>query len=435
MLGCVRDANVSHKNAMKIPLLDLRCQYLRMKEEIHQALEDVLESQQFILGSKVEALERAIAEYCGCAHAVGVSSGTDALIVALMSAGIGPGHGVITTPFTFFATAGSIVRVGARPFFVDIDPQSYTMSPEALQGFLDEECRWEADRGRLVHRQSGVTIRALIPVHLFGQCVDMAPLLTGARKYGLLVIEDAAQAIGAHYPFPDEGESKRAGSMGEFGCFSFFPTKNLGAYGDGGMVTTNDAASAEAMRILRVHGAKPKYDHHLVGGNFRLDALQAAVLLAKLKYVDGWSAGRWRNARLYDGLFSRSGIVERGWVTLPRSMWEAGFSKHISSPPADGFNGTRHPHVYNQYVIRARRRDEIRAYLTQEGIGTEIYYPLPLHRQRCFSDLGYRMGDFPESEKAAAQTLALPIYPELAQNQLEYVVDRIVAFYSGRAST
>jgi dTDP-4-amino-4,6-dideoxygalactose transaminase len=414
---------------MKVPLLDLKAQYETIKDEIREAVNEVLESQQFILGPKVEALEMAIAQYCGCAHAVGVSSGTDALVVALMSVGSEPGYGVITTPFTFFATAGSIARIGARPFFVDIDPVTYNVSAQALQAFIDAQCRFDSSTGRLVHRQAKVGIRAMIPVHLYGQCADMDPILTLARRYGMTVIEDAAQAIGADYPSAEARAVRRAGSMGDFGCLSFFPSKNLGGFGDGGMVTTSESALAERLRILRVHGSRPKYYHHLVGGNFRLDALQAAVLLVKFKHLDDWTAGRRRNAADYDSLFRQSGLIGKGLASLPKAVWENGLSEPPANPQDAVGRSRSHGHIYNQYVVRVDRRDELRAYLREHGIGTEIYYPLPLHRQECFAGLGYRKGDFPESEKAAAETLALPVYPELERRHLEYVVDKMSEFY------
>jgi dTDP-4-amino-4,6-dideoxygalactose transaminase len=408
---------------MKVPLLDLRAQYQTIRDEIKEAVEEVLESQYFILGPKVEALEEAVALYCGCQHAVGVSSGTDALLIALMAAGIGYGHGVITTPFTFFATGGSIVRVGSRPFFVDIDPGTYNLDPVAVKAFVERECRFESGAGRLVHRESGMSIGAIMPVHLYGQCADMAGILEIANEHGLVVIEDGAQAIGAEYPSIHKEVPLRAGSMGHFGCFSFFPSKNLGGFGDGGMVTTNDAETAGRLKILRVHGSKPKYYHQLVGGNFRLDALQAAVLLVKLKYLDGWTAKRRQNAAYYHSLFQQSGLVEKGLVVPPKAVWEEGSQETDVNPQLIG-------HIYNQYVIRAKERDELRAYINEQDIGTEIYYPLSLHQQQCFVELGYRVGDFAESEKAAAETLALPVYPELNQVQQGYVVEKISSFYA-----
>ena len=408
---------------MNIPLLDLKAQYQTIRDEIKEAVDEVLESQHFILGPKVEALEEAVAPYCGCQCAVGVSSGTDGLLIALMAAGIGSGHGVITTPFTFFATGGSIVRASSRPFFVDIDPATYNVDPMAIRAFVEAECRFESGTGRLVHRETGVSIRAIMPVHLYGQCADMDGILEIANEYGLVVVEDGAQAIGAEYPSIHNEVPLRAGSMGHFGCFSFFPSKNLGGFGDGGMVTTNDAETADRLKILRVHGSKPKYYHHLVGGNFRLDALQAAVLLVKLKYLDGWTAKRRQNAAYYNSLFQQSSLVEKGFIVPPRAIWEES-SKEID------VNRQVIGHIYNQYVIRAKERDELRAYLTEKNIGTEIYYPLALHQQQCFVELGYKAGDFPESEKAAAETLALPVYPELDQVQQDYVVEKMSSFYA-----
>jgi len=408
---------------MKIPLLDLKAQYQTIRDEIKEAVDEVLESQHFILGPKVEALEEAVAPYCGCQCAVGVSSGTDGLLIALMAAEIGYGHGVITTPFTFFATGGSIVRASSRPFFVDIDPVTYNVDPVAIKAFVEAECRFESGAGRLVHRETGVSIRAIMPVHLYGQCADMDGILEIANEYGLVVVEDGAQAIGAEYPSIHNEVPLRAGSMGHFGCFSFFPSKNLGGFGDGGMVTTNDAKTADRLKILRVHGSKPKYYHQLVGGNFRLDALQAAVLLVKLKYLDGWTAKRRQNAAYYNSLFQQSSLVEKGFIVSPRAVWEESSKETEVNPQLIG-------HIYNQYVIRAKERDELRAYLNEKNIGTEIYYPLALHQQQCFVELGYKADDFPESEKAAAETLALPVYPELDQVQQDYVVEKISSFYA-----
>ncbi|TLZ55489.1 MAG: DegT/DnrJ/EryC1/StrS family aminotransferase [Gammaproteobacteria bacterium] len=386
---------------MQVPLLDLKPQYRTMAGEIQAAIEKVCESQQFILGPGVKELEASIASYSQCRHGIGVSSGTDALLLALMALGIGPGDAVITSPFTFFATAGTIARAGARPLFCDIDPVTFNLSPAALETFIERYCERRA--GELVHRGSGARVRALMPVHLYGQVADMLPLMESARRYGLKVIEDAAQAIGA-----EDAEHKRAGSFGDIGCLSFFPTKNLGAFGDAGMCVTHDAALAERMAVLRVHGGKPKYYHALIGGNFRLDELQAVVLSVKLKRLDDWTAGRQRNAAFYDAALRRAQLDEA--VRTP----------HASL-------GVRH--IYNQYVIRARERDALRAHLTAKGVGTEIYYPVPLHLQPCFAYLGCKRGDYPQSERAAAETLALPIYPELSEAQLQYVVDTIAAFY------
>src|SRR5437868_8507217 len=391
------------KPAMQVPLLDLKQQYLSMAAEIHAAIEKVCASQHFILGPAVRELEASIASYSQCRHGIGLSSGTDALLVALMALGIGPGDAVITSPFTFFATAGTIARVGARPLFCDVDPVTFNLSPAALETFLEKHC--ERRGGELLHRGSGARVRALMPVHLYGQVADMLPLMESARRYGLKVIEDAAQAIGA-----EDAEHKRAGSFGDIGCLSFFPTKNLGAFGDAGMCVTNDAALAERMDVLRVHGGKPKYYHSFIGGNFRLDELQAAVLNVKLKHLDAWTAGRQKNAGFYDAAFKRAKIGEA--VQTP----------HVTP-------GARH--IYNQYVIRARERDNLRQYLTAAGVGTEIYYPVPLHLQQCFAYLGHKTEDYPQSERAARESLAVPIYPELTETQPQYAVDTIASFYGG----
>jgi dTDP-4-amino-4,6-dideoxygalactose transaminase len=386
---------------MQVPLLDLKPQYLPLAADIQAAIARVCASQHFILGEEVRSLEAALAAYSQCRHGVGVSSGTDALLLALMALGIGPGDAVITSPFTFFATAGTIARTGARPLFCDIEPQTFNLSAGALEEFLATQCESGADA--LVHRASGTRVRALMPVHLYGQVADMGPLMRTARRHGLKVIEDAAQAIGAA-----DAQQVRAGSFGDVGCLSFFPTKNLGAFGDAGMCVSNDAALAERMEVLRVHGGKPKYYHALIGGNFRIDELQAAVLNVKLPHLDAWSAGRQRNAAFYDAALARARLGEL--VQPPRAV-----------------PGVRH--IYNQYVIRARGRDALRQQLAAAGIGTEIYYPVPLHLQQCFAYLGHRSGDYPHSERAAAETLALPIYPELSETQLQYVVDSIAAHY------
>lgn len=372
--------------AISVPLLDLKAQYAQIKDKILAAVHEVLESQHFILGPKVVECEEQIARYCGCAHAVGVSSGSDALLISMMAEGIGPGDEVITTPYTFFATVGSIVRLGATPVFVDIDPVTYNLDCAQIEP-------------RITPRT-----KAIMPVHLYGQCAEMEPLLEVAGRHGLVVIEDAAQAIGAEY------HGRRAGSMGDYGCFSFFPSKNLGAGGDGGIVTTQDAGRAEKLRVLRMHGSKPKYYHSLVGGNFRLDALQAAIVSAKLPYLDKWSAARQANAHRYRRLFASSGLVADGKIVLPQ---EAPSRRHI----------------YNQFVIRVERRNELQTYLREHRVGTEIYYPVPLHLQECFAALGYHEGDFPCSEAAARETLALPIYPELTDEQAAYVVQTIASFY------
>ncbi len=365
---------------MHVPLLDLKAQYASIREQTIQAVQAVLDSQQFILGPDVKALESAVASYCGCKAAVGMSSGTDALLAALMTLNIGAGDEVITTPYTFFATAGSIWRAGARARFVDIRPDTFNIDPAGIESAVTEQTK------------------AIMPVHLFGQTADMDPILEIARRHNLCVVEDAAQAIGAKY------KGRPAGSMGTMGCFSFFPSKNLGGLGDGGMVTTQDEALAEKLRLCRNHGAQQRYFHQWVGGNFRLDTLQAAGLLVKLPHLDGWSAKRRQNAALYDSL-----LGECPQVVCPAVLPE-------------------NESIFNQYVIRAPRRDELAAHLTANGIGNAIYYPLSLHQQECFRDLGYKPGDFPESEKAAATSLALPIYPELTEEQIRYVAETIVKF-------
>lgn len=391
---------------MEVPLLDLKGQYRALEAEILPVIQKVCASQNFILGPYVKELEQRVAAYSQAAHAIGLSSGTDALLIALMALDVGHGDEVITTPYTFFATGGTVARVGARPIYVDIDPQTYNISPRAVQAFIEKQC--ELKGGKLIHRKTGGHIKAMIPVHLYGQVADMKPLMELARKYNLRVIEDAAQAIGSEFGEDLDGK-RRAGAIGDIGCFSFFPSKNLGAFGDAGLCTANDAELAEKLRVLRVHGGKPKYYHALIGGNFRIDELQAAVLTVKLGHLDKWTEGRQRNARFYDEAFARAGLA--GKITLPVT--------------ARGYR-----HIYNQYVIRAPGRDKLKSFLGEAGIGTEIYYPVPLHLQKCFEYLGYQAGDCPESERAAQETVALPIYPELTTPQLQYVVDTIARFHS-----
>ncbi len=388
---------------MQVPLLDLKPQYQALRADIEAAIAQVCASQAFILGPAVRELEKRVAAYSHCTHGVGVSSGTDALLVALMALGIGPGDAVITTPYSFFATAGTIARLGARPLFADIEPDSFNIAPAAVGTLIDSEC--DRQEGGLVHRASGTRVKALMPVHLYGQLAAMEPLLALARRHGLAVIEDAAQAIGA-----EDAERRRAGSLGDVGCLSFFPTKNLGAFGDAGMCVTRDAALAERIDVLRVHGGKPKYYHALVGGNFRLDELQAAVLNVKLPHLDAWTAARRHNAEYYDEAFGDAQLGDR-----------------LGTPETD----PRARHIYNQYVVRAADRDRLRTYLAERGVGTEIYYPVPLHLQQCFAYLGHHAGQFPAAERAAAETLALPIYPELTEQQLAYVVDCVSGFYRG----
>jgi dTDP-4-amino-4,6-dideoxygalactose transaminase len=383
-----------------VPLLDLKAQFLQIRDDVMPIIAEVCASQQFILGEHVRLLEAEVARYSGSTFGIGVSSGTDALLLALMALNIGPGDEVITSPFTFFATAGTIARLGARPVFCDIDPATFNLSPAAVQAFI--EAHGVLRDGVLVNRLTGGRIRAIMPVHLYGQSADMAPLLTIARQHSLRVIEDAAQAIGTEY------RGRRVGSFGDIGCFSFFPSKNLGAFGDAGLCTANDPELAEHLRVLRVHGGKPKYYHSFIGGNFRIDELQAAVLRVKLKYLDAWTEGRRRNAAYYDAAFAAANL--RGQVTTP-----------VAVP------GGRH--IFNQYVVRVARRDELKKHLSERSIGTEIYYPVPLHQQQCFAYLGYRTGDFPESERAALETLALPIFPELTETQLAHVVASVREFH------
>lgn len=370
---------------MHVPLLDLKAQYAAIRDELDAAVREVVESQAFILGPQVRACEEDLARYCGTPHAVGVSSGTDALLISLMAEGLGPGDEVITTPYTFFATAGSIARTGARPVFADIDPVTYNLDPA------------------LAAERVTSRTRAIMPVHLYGQMAEMDPLLELAERRGLVVIEDAAQAIGA------EDRGRRAGSLGHYGCFSFFPSKNLGGFGDGGLVVTRDAERARRLAVLRVHGSEPKYYHALIGGNFRLDTLQAAVVAVKLRHLDDWTQRRQANARRYERLLAGTPPVRSGAIRLPAV--------------------THSRHIFNQYVIRAERRDALQAFLRERSVGTEIYYPVPLHRQACFQYLGYQAGAFPASEQAAAETLALPIFPELSDAQASYVVEQIIAFY------
>lgn len=371
-----------------VPLLDLKAQYATLREEIRAAMDEVADSQYFILGPQVTALEKAVAEYSQCAHGIGVSSGTDALLAALMALNIGAGDEVITTPYSFFATAGCIARTGATPVFADIEPDTYNLDPTHVEALITPRTK------------------ALMPVHLFGQMADMDAFMDIAARHNLYVIEDAAQAIGSEY------QGRRAGSIGHFGCFSFFPSKNLGCFGDGGLVTAQDADLAERVRLMRGHGANPKYYHKEVGGNFRLDALQAAVLRVKLPHLDAWSAGRQHNAADYRQRFTETGLVESGRIGLP-----------VEAP--------HRRHIYNQFILRCERRDELLKHLKTRQIGTEVYYPVPLHLQECFASLGYQRGDFPHSERAALETLAIPIYPELTADQRAAVVAAMSDFYAG----
>jgi dTDP-4-amino-4,6-dideoxygalactose transaminase len=368
---------------MNVPLLDLRAQFQTIRGEVMAAVERVFESQQFILGPEVEAFERDAAEYCGAKHAIGCGSGSDALLLALTALGVGPDDEVVTVAFTFFATASSITRLGARAVFVDVSPDDFNIDPD------------------LIERAITPRTKAILPVHLFGQCAEMDAINKIAERYNLPVIEDAAQGIGAEY------HKKRAGVMGAVGCFSFFPSKNLGAAGEGGLMTTNDDHLAEKLRLLRVHGMQPKYYHQVVGINSRLDAVQAAVLGVKLKYLDQWSDARRRNAEHYDRLLAEAGIEE---VTAPAVR-------------------QNRRHIFNQYTIRCSRRDDLMDFLKRRGVGSEIYYPAPLHLQQCFAYLGYKPGDLPATERASSECLSLPIYPELTEEMRRYVVDQIAEFY------
>jgi dTDP-4-amino-4,6-dideoxygalactose transaminase len=394
-----------------VPLLDLKAQYATIRDEVREAVDRVMESQHFILGPEVEALEREVAAYSGCEYGVGVSSGSDALLVALMAIDLKPGDEVITPTYTFFATAGAVARLGARPVFVDIDPLTYNVEPAALEAAVTERTR------------------AIIPVHLYGQMADMDPIMDVARRHNLVVIEDAAQAIGAEY------KGRRAGSIGHFGCFSFFPSKNLGGFGDGGMVTANDPQLADRVKLLRNHGYRPKYYNKVVGGNFRLDALQAAVLRVKLKHLDAWTEARQRNAARYRDLFNEAELSINPEAQSP-TVAGGGNSSPLADAPGVVLptEAPERRHIYNQFVIRSGRRDELMAFLKARKIGAEIYYPVPMHQQECFAGLGCKAGDFPESERAAAETLALPIYPELTDAMSATVVEAVADFYAGRSA-
>jgi len=395
--------------AMRVPLLDLNAQYTALAEPIRAAIDKVLAGQAFILGPQVEAFEQGIARYCGSPHAVGVSSGTDALLAVFMSMGLGPGDAVITSDYSFFATGGCVSRVGATPVFIDIDPVSYNISPVALERYLTESCRQGSDGS--LRTPKGEQLRAIVPVHLYGLCCDMDPILEMGRRFNLQIIEDAAQALGAQYPA--RAGTASAGAMGDAGTFSFYPSKNLGAAGDAGMVVCRDENFAKRLRHCRQHGMEPRYYHHFVGGNFRLDELQAAILAVKLPHLEEWSAARRGVADIYGQELRRVGLTNR--INLPAEPYrDRGLTNH---------------HIYHQYVIRTPKRDALREQLTQKEIGTAIYYPLALHEQECFRSLGYKPGEFPVAERAACETLALPIYPELSPEAQRYVVEAIADFF------
>ncbi len=389
-----------------IPIVDLRAQYQTLREEIRSAIDAVAESQQFILGPAVRQFEAEMAAFLGANHAVGVASGSDALLLALMALGVGPGDAVITTPFTFFSTVSSITRLGATPLFVDIDDDGYLLSAAKLKEFVNR--RAKVRNGTTTDEKTGTRIKALLPVHLFGELCDMSSLLATASEYGLQIVEDVAQACGARQAIA--GKESFAGAIGELGCFSFFPSKNLGGFGDGGLVSAGTEEIAARVRMLRMHGESTKYHHQLTGLNSRLDSLQAAVLAVKLKFLDSWCTARIARAANYRQLFSASGLVGKQVLAIPPA-------------PADK------SHVFNNYCIRAERRDALKAFLADAGIQSEIYYPLPLHLQECFAELGYQRGDFPAAERAATQVLALPLYPELTAAQQETVVRAVARFY------
>jgi dTDP-4-amino-4,6-dideoxygalactose transaminase len=407
---------------MRVRLLDLSEQYRALADPIREAIDDVLTSHRFILGPKGEAFEKDIGAYSKAPHAIGVSSGTDAFLAVLMALGIGPGDAVMTTPYTFFATGGCIARVGATPLFVDIDPATYNISPTALEAFLESQCETVGENVVFAPTQGGkmaasptddqrLRVRAIVPVHLFGLCCEMDAIHEISERYKLDVIEDAAQAIGAEYPFA--GKTARAGAMGDAGFFSFYPSKNLGAAGDAGMIVCRSHQLARELRRFRDHGMEPRYYHSVVGGNFRLDEIQAAILAVKLPHLESWSAARRAAADFYGAEFARLGLKEK--IVLPAEPYrDRGLTNH---------------HIYHQYVIRTPMRDALRQHLAKREIETAIYYPLGLHEQKCFAYLGYKKGDFPETERAARETLALPIYPEISREAQQHVVGAIAEFF------
>jgi len=378
---------------MKVPLLDMSCQHAPLRERFLKSFGELIDGGRFILGPHTQALEKSIARCCGSEFALGVSSGTDALLVALMALDVGQGDEVITSTYSFFATAGVVARLGAKPVFADIDPKTFNIDVKAIERLITPKTK------------------AIIPVHLYGQMADMAPVLEIAKRHGLKVVEDAAQAIGARYR-----DGKYACSMCDIGCLSFFPTKNLGAFGDAGMVVTNNKALYEKLKILRVHGASPKYYHKVIGGNFRIDEIQSAVLNIKSESLNDWTRQRRENAAYYRKLFAETGLLKNGFASLPEAVYES--------------SGVENTHIYNQFVVRAQNRDALLKHLAANDIGSEVYYPVPFHLQECFAYLGYKAGDFPNAESAAKETFALPIYPGLKREQQQYVVDTINRFYS-----
>lgn len=383
--------------AMRVPLLDLNDQYRQTATAIRRKIDEVLATQRFILGDNVAEFERAIGDYLNVPHAIGVSSGTDALTIALMALGIGPGDAVIVPAFSFFATAGCTARLGARPIMVDVDLATYNVRPGDIREVLEKK---------------PANVRAIVPVHLFGLCCEMDAICDLAREFRIAIVEDAAQAIGAEYP--GRSGARAAGAIGDIGCFSFYPTKNLSAAGDAGLVTTNDVDLAHRLRILRQHGMEPRYFHETIGGNFRLDEIQAAVLAVKLSHLDEWTKKRRAAADFYRAEFTRTGLADK--IILPAEPYRE--------------SGLTHHHVYHQFVIRSEKRDALRAHLTKREIGTEIYYPLGLHEQKALQYLGYKRGDFPNTERAAAEVLALPFWPEISPEMQRYVVDAVAEFFS-----
>jgi dTDP-4-amino-4,6-dideoxygalactose transaminase len=390
----------------KIPIVDLGAQYAKIRPEIQRALDEVVEGQRFILGPAVTSFEAQMADYRQCRYAVGVASGSDALLLALMALEIGPGDGVITTPFTFFSTVSSITRLGATPLFVDIEAENYLLSGKALERLLSE--RAVIYDGDAKDSKTGLRLKALLPVHLFGYCGPMNEFAGLARTFRLRIVEDVAQACGARLNI--DGQVRFAGTIGDLGCYSFFPSKTLGGFGDGGLIVTESVDLAKKLRMLRMHGESLKYHHEVTGINSRLDSIQAAVLSVKQKYLDTWCEERIERAEAYRHLFMESGLLGNGILSIPGAI-------------------TDKSHVFNNYVIRAQRRDELRQFLAENGVQSEIYYPVPLHLQKCFAALGHRQGDFPQAELATSQVLALPLYPELTLDQQETVVDRIRAFF------
>ena len=395
---------------MRVPLLDLKPQYKSLKKELDEALIRIAESQYFILGPEVEKMEKAFCEYLNCKYAIGVSSGTDALLLALMAIDIKPGDEVIVPTYSFFATAGVVSRLNAKPVLAEIDPVTFNIDPTDIKRKITKKTK------------------AIIPVHLYGQSAAMDEIMEIAKANNLKVIEDAAQAIGAQAK-----DERKVGTIGDIGCYSFFPSKNLGCFGDGGLVVTNDDELAKRLKIMRVHGAEPKYYHKVIGGNFRLDAIQAAVISIKLPSLAKWSEKRRRNAEVYNKAFMQAKLSEgpgritfnpRNLVLIPKAVY-----KPVKGPKPGEIATMVNYHIYNQYIIRVAKRDELRQFLTENNIGTEIYYPVPFHLQECFSDLGYKLGDFPYAEEAANTSIALPIYPELGKEQIEYVVNKIREFF------